>query len=209
MNTSQTLMGDLAGVIAHLRQITVELRTTDHAGGSGVIWRADGLIVTSAHVLAPAARVADARGHSSAPVEKRVDAQVVLVDGRRLPSALVEWDRQLDLALLRVEASDLPTAVVGDSDRLRPGELVLAVGHPLGMAGAVAAGVLHAAPERRPSGSARWLQADLRLAPGNSGGPMADAGGRVVGVNTMIADGLALAVPSNIVRAFVRRCVGP
>jgi len=209
MNTSQTLMGDLTGVVAHLRQITVELRTADHAGGSGVIWRADGLIVTSAHVLASDAGTAGARGHSSAPAEKRAGASVVLADGRRLPSALVEWDRQLDLALLRVEAGDLPAAVVGDSDRLRPGELVLAVGHPLGMARAVAAGVLHAAPDRRHSGGSRWLQADLRLAPGNSGGPMADAGGRVVGVNAMIADGLALAVPSNVVRAFVRRCVGP
>jgi serine protease Do len=128
---------------------------------------------------------------------------------RRLPSTLVEWDRQLDLALLRVEARDLTAAVVGDSDRLRPGALVLAVGHPLGISGAVAAGVLHAAPHRRRSGGSRWLQADLRLAPGNSGGPMADAGGQVVGVNTMIADRLALAVPSNVVQGFVRRCVGP
>jgi serine protease Do len=194
--TRHTLMSDLAAVVARLQEITVELRTTARAGGSGVIWRADGLVVTSAHVVASGHRGGD-------------DAHVVLADRRRLPATLVEWDRQLDLALLRIEASDLPAAMVGESDHLRPGELVLAVGHPFGIAGAAVAGVLHAAPARRNNAGPRWIQADLRLAPGNSGGPMADAGGRVIGVNAMIAGGLALAVPSHAVQAFVKRCAGP
>jgi serine protease Do len=189
------LMSDLAAVVARLREITVELRTTERARGSGVIWRADGLVVTSAHVVAGAH---GARGH----------AQVVLADGRRLPATCVEWDRQLDLALLRVEARDLSAAMVGDSKCLRPGELVLAVGHPFGLAGAVVTGVVHTAPGAGCAGPG-WIQADLRLAPGNSGGPMADAGGRVIGVNAMIAGGLALAVPSHLVQAFVMRCAGP
>lgn len=136
-------------------------------------------------------------------------AQVVLADRRRLPATLVEWDPQLDLALLRVEASDLPAAIVGDSNRLRPGELVVAVGHPFGLAGAVVTGVVHAASPRECRPRPGWIQADLRLAPGNSGGPLADAGGRVVGVNAMIAGGLALAVPSHVVQAFVMRFAGP
>jgi serine protease Do len=192
----RTLMTDVAAVVARLREVTVELRITGRAAGSGVIWRADGLVVTSAHVLAS---VGGARGH----------AQVVLADGRNLPAALVAWDGQLDLALLSVEASDLPAAVVGDSDRLRPGELVLAVGHPLGVAGAVVTGVLHAAPARGRGAGLRFIQADLRLAPGNSGGPLADADGRVIGINAMIAGGLALAVPSHVVQAFVMQSAGP
>jgi serine protease Do len=188
--TMHTLLGELAVVVARLRAITVELRTRGRGGGAGVIWRADGLVVTSAHVVAGAHRALD-------------DTQVVLADRRRLPAALVGWDWQLDLALLEVAAAELPAATVGDSDRVRPGELVLAVGSPFGLAGAVATGVVHAAP--REGSRARLIQADLRLAPGNSGGPMADACGRVIGINAMIAGGLALAVPSRLVQAFVMR----
>jgi serine protease Do len=190
------LMSDLAAVVARIRENTVELRSMGRTTGAGVIWRSDGLIVTSAHVVASISRA-------------RADAQVVLADRRRLPAALVEWDRQLDLALLRVDASGLSPAVVGDSDRLRPGELVLAVGHPFGLAGAVASGIVHAAPAPERRAGARWIQAHLRLAPGNSGGPMADAAGRVVGINAMIAGGLALAVPSRLVQTFVIRSAPP
>jgi serine protease Do len=193
--TPHLLMRDLEGVVARLREITVALRIGRQAAGSGVIWGADGLVVTSAHVVASAHRARDS-------------IQVALADGRRLLAALVAWDRQLDLALLRIGASDLPTATLGDSERHRAGELVLAVGCPFGLARAVVAGVLHAAPPLDSRSGSRWIQADLRLAPGNSGGPMADAGGRVIGVNAMIAGGLALAVPSHAVQAFVMRSTG-
>lgn len=193
--TLPTLMSDLAAVVAHLREITVELHTAGRVVGSGVIWRADGLIVTSAHVLARARQ-----GHE--------DHVVVLTNRRRLMAALVDWNQRLDLALLRVDATNLPAATVGDSDRLRPGELILATGSPFGLAGAVATGVVHAAPAGTCRDRPRLIQADLRLAPGNSGGPMADASGRVIGVNAMIAGGLALAVPSHLVEAFVKRCAG-
>ena len=186
------LTSDLADVVGRLRENTVELRSRGRTSGSGVIWRSDGLIVTSAHVLAQAESA-------------RSGAQVVLADGRRLPAALVAWDRDLDLALLRVEARDLPAARVGDSNRLRAGELVLAVGHPFGLVGAVVTGIVHTAPAPGHHAGPRWIQADLRLAPGNSGGPMADAGGRVVGVNAMIAGRLALAVPSRVVETFAMR----
>lgn len=187
------LASDLADVVGRLRENTVEMRSMGRARGSGVIWRADGLIATSAHV------VADAK-------HARPAAQVILADRRRLPATLVAWDQTLDLALLRVEAHDLPAALIGDSDRLRAGELVLAVGHPFGLIGAVVTGVVHAAPALGRHAGPRWVQADLRFAPGNSGGPMADAGGRVVGVNTMILGRLALAVPSRVVETFVMRC---
>ena len=194
--TPHALATDLAAVMTRLREITVELRATGPARGAGVIWRANGLVVTCAHVVESAHRA-------------RAGALVVLPDGRRLPAALVAWDRHLDLAVLRVEARDLPAATVGDPGRLRPGELVLAVGHPFGLSGAVVTGIVHGAPTRGRHDELRWIQADLRLAPGNSGGPMADASGRVIGVNTMIAGGLALAVPSHVVQAFLTRSAGP
>jgi serine protease Do len=186
---------DLATVVARLQEITVEVRTATQGGGAGVIWSADGLIVTSAHVMLSTHGV-------------RSDAHAVLADRRRLPAALVGWDREIDLALLRIEAHDLPAAMVGDPHRLRPGELVLAVGHPFGLSGAAVMGVVHAAPAYGRRGGPGLIQADMRLAPGNSGGPLADAQGRVIGINAMIAGGLALAVPSPTVHDFVMRTVG-
>ena len=123
---------DLATVVARLREITVEVRTAAQAGGAGVIWSADGLIVTSAHVILS---THGARG----------DAHAVLADRRRLPAALVGWD--LDRPRLAARRSPrFPAAMVGDPHRLRPGELVLAVGHPFGLSGAAVMGVVHAAP---------------------------------------------------------------
>jgi serine protease Do len=83
------------------------------------------------------------------------------------------------------------------------GELVLAVGNPLGFVGALSTGIIHAAGSVRGLGMSSWLQADVQLAPGNSGGPLADAQGRVLGINTMVAGGLALAIPSNDVSRFL------
>ena len=92
---------------------------------------------------------------------------------------------------------------VADSSQIRPGELVIAIGNPLGFVGALSTGVIHAVGPLRGIGSQQWVQAGVRLAPGNSGGPLADARGRVIGVNTMVAGGLALAIPSNTVRDFL------
>ncbi|HUQ80412.1 MAG TPA: trypsin-like peptidase domain-containing protein, partial [Gemmatimonadaceae bacterium] len=90
---------------------------------------------------------------------------------------------------------------LGHPTDLRTGDLVLALGNPLGITGALALGVVHAVERRR--GAPRWLRADIRLAPGNSGGPLADARGRVVGVNTLIANGLGVAVPVTTVLRFL------
>src|SRR5207247_8491220 len=121
----------------------------------------------------------------------------------QLQARLLVRDAEADLALLSLDAADLPTATVADAARVRIGSLVVAVGHPLGMRGALSAGIVHAiAPVVR--GGAPWIHADVRLAPGNSGGPLADVSGAIVGVNAMIVGGLALAVPIARVIDFAR-----
>jgi serine protease Do len=168
-------------VSERLRRSTVQVAAGGRGQGSGVIWGADGLIVTNAHV---------ARG---------AEAKVSLWDGSAHAAKVLSRDERRDLASLRIAAAGLPAATPGDSDALRAGEIVIAVGNPLGFIGALTTGVVHSLPNRK-----RWVAADVRLAPGNSGGPLADARGRVVGINTMIAGGLALAVPSNAVGEFLR-----
>jgi serine protease Do len=179
------LDGALAALAERVRVSTVCVHDPrGRASGSGIIWPHDDLVITNAHV---------ARGS---------DAIVETQDGRRLRAVVVRYDRSRDLAALRVEggALGLRPALLRDAAELRPGELVFAVGNPLGLTGAVSAGLV-----QRCNG--RWVVADVRLAPGNSGGPLADATGRVVGINSLIARGFALAVPSGAVADFLGRPV--
>jgi serine protease Do len=185
-------MREFGEIAERLRRSTVQVFSHGHeGGGSGVIWSADGRIVTNSHVA-------------------RADqADIVLWDGRRLPARLVSRDARRDLAELRVAESGLPAATAGDSDALRPGELAIAIGSPLGFAGALSTGVIHSVGPISGMGRERWIGASVRLAPGNSGGPLADARGRVVGINTAIVNGLGVAVPSNAAVDFLRRGARP
>lgn len=180
ISTPTSITLELAAVAEKLRRSTVQVRSDRLSAGSGVIWNSDGLIITNAHV---------------APKER---ASVELNDGRVFEAVVTTKDSQRDLAALQVEATDLPAATIGNSDTLRVGELVMAVGNPLGLVGALTTGIIHA------TSSQKWVMADVRLLPGNSGGPLANAGGKVIGINTMIADGLALAVPSKVVERFLK-----
>jgi serine protease Do len=172
-------------VAEQLRRSTVLIQAGDRGSGSGVIWGGDGLIVTNAHV---------ARGSH---------ARVQLWDGREYEAGITSRDPQLDLAALRINANDLPAVKSADSSKLRPGELAIAIGNPLGFVGALTTGVVYAVGPLRGFGSRTWVQANVQLAPGNSGGPLADASGRVIGINTMVAGRLALAIPSNDVHPFL------
>jgi serine protease Do len=164
-------------VVEKLRRITVQVR----GSGSGVIWSSDGKIVTNAHVVEGAASV----------------VEVGLWDGRRSHGRIVHRNRWRDLAILQIEASGLPDAIAGDSDALRVGELVIAVGNPLGFIGAASTGVVHGIA------NGAWVVSQLRLAPGNSGGPLANARGEVIGINTMVAGAFAFSVPSRSVARFL------
>lgn len=173
-----------------LRRSTVHVNTGRRGNGSGIIVKPDGVIVTNAHVAA------------AGPIH------VQLWDGTRSPADLLLRDVERDLAILRISKSGLPAATLADSDQLRVGELVIAIGNPLGFTGALTTGVVYAIGRMPGLGFRKWVQADIRLAPGNSGGPLADARGRVVGVNTMIAAGVGLAVPSNGVSHLLERGAG-
>jgi serine protease Do len=182
------MLGDAFGeVTERLRRVTVQVLAGGNGRGSGVVWSGDGRIVTNAHVL-PGGQV-----------------RVELWNGRRIEARVRKTDRRRDLAELQVDADGLASAIEGDSDALRPGELVIAVGSPYGFIGAVSTGVIHSVGELAGFAMRPWVVSDVRLAPGNSGGPLANAQGRVVGLNTMIAGGLALAVPSRSVGRFLAR----
>lgn len=166
-----------------LRRSTVVI----HARGSGseVIWSSDGRVITNAHV---------ACGNQ---------VKLQLWDGREFDASVTTRDVRRDLSLLRIEAANLPSVKVADSSQVRPGELAIAIGSPLGFVGALTTGLIHSVGPVRGLGAQSWVQADMRLAPGNSGGPLADARGWVVGINTMVAGRLGLAIPSNAVRDFL------
>ena len=184
-DTTEPLGRELAELASVLRRSTVEVQTRGAGAGSGIIWQANGLIVTNAHVA-------------------RADrATIVLSDGRAFDGVVTARDPRRDLATIAIDVGSavLPAATIGHPTDLRTGDVVVALGHPLGITGALALGVVHVVEVRR--GGPRWIRADIRLAPGNSGGPLADAHGRVVGVNTLIAGGLGVAVPVTTVARFL------
>jgi serine protease Do len=183
----ETLPGILIGtsvssVADWLRSITVGISEANRGRGSGVIWRNDGLILTNAHVA------------------KAKMQWVVLADGRHAESQTLARDSSVDLAALRVDLPRLPAASVRSARQLRTGEVVIAVGNPWDGDGAVSAGIVH-----RTVGTQPCVFADIRLAPGNSGGPLADAHGNVIGINSAIVGGLGCAVTSDAVEEFLRK----
>jgi serine protease Do len=187
------LNSDLSIVIEQVRRSLVQIRNGKRGSGAGTIWHPEGLIVTNAHVA------------------ERGPLKVELPDGRTLPAQILARDPDRDLAALRVEARDLPSIQLGDSQRLRPGEWVVAVGHPWGVPGAATAGIVIGVgsewPEMRPTGR-DWVVVSLHMRPGHSGGPLVDVRGRLMGINTMInCPDVGVAIPVHVVVEFLRKAL--
>ena len=160
------------------------------ASGSGFLIRQDGYLVTNAHVVSDAERI-----------------QVKLSDGRRFEGRLVGLDDRVDLALVKIEATGLPVADLGDSNRLRVGELVLALGHPFGLEQTVSFGIVSrkGAPLEVAAAAFEFIQTDAAINPGNSGGPLVSMAGEVIGVNSMAArnGSIGFAIPINLVKGLL------
>jgi serine protease Do len=158
--------------------------------GSGFIIEPNGLIVTNAHV-----------------VEHAEWIQVRLADGRRFSGRTVGLDSRVDLALVRIDAAGLPVLPLGDSNRMRVGEFVLALGHPFGLEQSVSFGIVSrkGAPLTVAAPGFDFIQTDAAINPGNSGGPLVNMAGQVIGVNSMAArnGSIGFAIPSNLVKLLV------
>lgn len=168
----------------------VQVHTEQRGGGTGIVWQSDGRILTNNHVV----------GSDTAKV------QVHLSDGRTLPAKVLHRNPQLDLALLQATGGNLHALSVGDSDALRIGEWVFAIGHPWGQRWAMTAGIVSTIRSVKIAEglTTHYIQSDVRLAPGNSGGPLLDADGNVVGMNAMILGGdLSVAIPSNVIKTWL------
>ena len=182
---SQAVVSVVEAVGPAVVSITVGRGGVGGGAGSGVIVAPDGYAVTNDHVVDGAGRLT-----------------ATLTDGRTLDAALIGEDPSTDLALIRLNGTDLPVAAPGRSATLRVGQLVVAIGNPLGFQSTVSAGVVSALGRSLRSRTGRLIenviQTDVALNPGNSGGPLVDSAGRVVGINTAIiamAQGLSFAVP--------------
>jgi serine protease Do len=176
----------------------------ERSSGSGVILDADGYIVTNAHVVENATRLevelplAATAGSGQSILRRR---------GRTVGAQVVAIDSETDIAVIKVDAHGLPTLPFGDSDTLRPGQIVLAFGSPLGLESSVSMGVVSAvARQLTPDDPMIYVQTDAPINPGSSGGALVDTDGRLVGINTLIytqsggSEGIGFAAPSNIVR---------
>ncbi|MFM1997426.1 MAG: hypothetical protein RLZZ111_1813 [Planctomycetota bacterium] len=186
--TSKRRLRSLADEIASLRGES-QGGATDESVGSGVVVEADGLIITNYHVVARSDQI-----------------DVALADGRRFEAALVGADAATDLAVLRIDATGLPTAEWGDSDSIEVGEMVWAIGNPFGLDRTITYGIVSAVGRRGVVDNPfqEFLQTDASINPGNSGGPLVDVHGHVVGITTAIVGkgfrGIGFAIPSNTAR---------
>jgi serine protease Do len=191
MNKSFLLASaELEAVVQKVLPSVVQVSDGRRGAGTGVIWRTDGVILTNYHVVA-----------------RQNEIQVELRDGRVFPATILNYNESADLALLQIEATHLPAAEVDDSSMVRVGELVVAIGHPWGQKYVITAGIASGVgtlKDERSGRTATFIRSDVALAPGNSGGPLLNARGAVVGINAMIFGGdLSVAIPSAVAREWV------
>jgi S1-C subfamily serine protease len=182
---------DMTEVVRAVGHGLVRVENGRRGHGAGVVWEAGGLILTNAHVI------------------RREDLMVELPGGDRVRARVAALDRGSDLALLRVERNGLEPLARGDSRALRTGDWVAAAGHPWGVQGGVTCGTVIGVGrgwEEMPRDRRELILVSLHLRPGHSGGPLIDAGGKLVGINTMAAGpDVGVAVPVHVAEAFAAK----
>ncbi len=179
-------------------------------GGSGVIVDSEGFIITNAHVVAEATKI-----QVVLPVKPKTGnprQSILKPEGKLVEAQLIAVDSETDLAVLKVDATDLPYLKIGDSDKLRQGELVFAFGSPLGLENSVTMGIVSAVARTIPQNDRMvYIQTDAPINPGNSGGPLVNTNGELIGVNSFIYsqsggnEGLGFAAPGNIVSTVYKQ----
>lgn len=191
MEILQQLNSEMAGVVSNVREGLVQVTNGRSSGGAGVIATSTGIILTNAHVI------------------RRDKVNVTLPDGRTMIGRAIARTKDYDLAAVQTDATGLTPVRFGDSENLRAGDWVFAVGHPWGVLNAVTSGIVIGAganlPEM-PRGSKEWIATSLHLRPGNSGGPLVDIDGNVIGINTVMAGPeVGLAIPAHVAKAFIEK----
>ena len=194
LNLSANLAEAMTAVVGRVKRSLVAVQNGRHGAGAGVLWRAGGYIITNYHVAG------------------RGSLQVTLGDGQTYAARRLAGDPEIDMTLLRVDEPDLPAAMIADGRAVRVGQIALAVGHPWGQRDFVTAGIVSGwgvAVRGDRRATIPIIRTDARLAPGNSGGPLVNASGAVIGINTLVIGGdQGVAIPSQVVEAFVERSLG-
>ncbi len=187
---SALLAEEMTATVERVKRSLVQVVNERSGAGAGLVWRGDGVILTNNHVAG------------------RRRLEVVLANGSRYPATLLAREPDVDLAVLKIEAGLLPTALIANSRDLRVGQMVFAVGHPWGQVGFVTAGIVTglSTVSTRSGRQVPIIRSDAALAPGNSGGPLVNAAGGVVGINTLIVGGdQGMAVPIHLAGEFIAR----
>lgn len=195
LDFQQDLTAEMNALCQRALESLVIVHNGRYGAGAGLIWRKDGWIVTNYHVV-----------RKSAP-------RVSTMDGSEYEAEVIAREKKQDLAVLKIEIPEhMVPAPLANSQQLRVGQFALAVGHPWGQIGSVSAGIITSLarmPLRWRRGSVDVIRTDAGLAPGNSGGPLLDARGEVIGINTMIMGGdQGVAIPVHVVDEFVTRKIG-
>ncbi len=184
---------------------TASLLSKQHSTGSGIVLSEDGYILTNAHVVKGARRIQVRLPSAMEAAGRNVTMQP---EGKLIDAKLVGLDRDIDIAVVKIDRKGLPFLTFGDSNRLHQGELVMAFGSPLGLESSVSMGVVSSvARALHPDDMMVYIQTDAPINPGNSGGPLVDSQGHVIGINTFIltqsggSEGLGFAIPASIVKS--------
>ncbi|MEN3332839.1 MAG: hypothetical protein V7641_2204 [Blastocatellia bacterium] len=218
IDQGKMLVLDVTGIAERVNDVVVNVRSMAEGGeniGSGFIIDPKGLIATNFHLInaAEGRRTLTPRSQDTTQTKLVNNVTVTLHDGRQFPASIKGYDEATDIAVLEIQSTGqpLPVADLGDSDSLRVGEWVIAIGNPLGLDHTVTLGIVSAKGRTGFGGQFDdFLQTDAAINPGNSGGPLVNAQGRVVGINTLVLErtqGLSFSIPINTLKAILPQLI--